>query len=148
MDYKIYKINNGYKVGRKDGKRLCAKYDNRLYITRRPMRRDGAKKLLIKLELEERGLTMNVKSKKKKFCDGFIRIDPIKTKRNKNNFYGNALKNRENKDDEDELEFNLQEIILFENEIKSGNIGTIGTIGKQPIKFCDDPSILNTFKSI
>ena len=53
MDYKIYKINNGYKVGRKDRKRLCDKYENRLYITKRPMRREGAKRLLMKLQLKE-----------------------------------------------------------------------------------------------
>ncbi len=137
MDYKIYKINNGYKVGRKDGKRLCAKYDNRLYITRRPMRREGAKRLLMKLQLEERGMTMNVKSKKKKFCDGFIRIDPIKTKRKKQLFHNL------NKD----LDFIYDEIIYLDNEIKSGKIGTMGTIEK-PISYCDDPDLLNTFKGI
>ncbi len=137
MDYKIYKINNGYKVGRKDGKRLCAKYDNRLYITRRPMRREGAKRLLMKLQLEERGMTMNVKSKKKKFCDGFIRIDPIKTKRKKQLFHNL------NKD----LDFIYDEIIYLDNEIKSGKIGTMGTIEK-PISYCDDPELLNTFKGI
>jgi len=138
MDYKIYKINNGYKVGRKDGKRLCAKYDNRLYITRRPMRREGAKRLLMKLQLEERGMTMNVKSKKKRLCDGFIRIDPIKTKRKKilNHNIDLGL-----------LDFNYHEIIFLDNEIKSGKIGTMGTIEK-PISYCDDPQILNTFKGI
>jgi len=81
MDYKIYKINNGYKVGRKDGQRLGDAYDNRLYITKKPMRREGAKRLLCKLEMAEKGIVMNVKSKKKKFDDGFMRIDPIKSKK-------------------------------------------------------------------
>ena len=139
MDYKIYKINNGYKVGRKDGKRLCDKYENRLYITKRPMRRDGAKRLLMKLQLAEQGIIMNVKSKKKRFCDGCIRVDPVKTKRNKINYKHKAEYNV--------FEFKHDGIILFENEIKSGKIGTMGTKEK-PIKFCDDPDILNTFKSL
>tara|TARA_R110001599_G_scaffold60020_4_gene166769 strand:+ start:2239 stop:2652 length:414 start_codon:yes stop_codon:yes gene_type:complete len=137
MDYKIYKINNGYKVGRKDGKRLCDKYENRLYITKRPMRRDGAKRLLMKLQLAEQGIIMNVKSKKKRFCDGCIRVDPVKTKRKKIN-YNIGL---------EDFDFKEEPIILFENEIKSGKIGTMGTKEK-PIKFCDDPDILNTFKSL
>lgn len=138
MDYKIYKINNGYKVGRKDGKRLCNKYDNRLYITRRPMKREGAKRLLMKLQMEERGESINVKSKKKKLCDGYIRIDPIKTKRKKKLFH---------KILDETFDFIYDEIIFLENEIKSGKIGTIGTIEKQ-ISYCDDPQILNTFKGI
>jgi len=81
MDLKIYKINNGYKIGKKDGSRLGEIYGRRYYITKRPMRRDPAKKLLIKLQLAEQGKRIKVKSRKKKFCDGWIRIDPIKTKR-------------------------------------------------------------------
>jgi len=81
MDLKIYKINNGYKIGKKDGSRLGENYGRRYYITKRPMRRDPAKKLLIKLQLAEQGQRIQVKSRKKKFCDGYIRIDPIKTKR-------------------------------------------------------------------
>ena len=45
------------------------------------MRRDGAKKMLMKLQLAEQGYTMNVRSKKKRFCDGFIRIIDRKTKK-------------------------------------------------------------------
>jgi len=81
MDLKIFKINNGYKIGKKDGSRLGENYGRRYYITKRPMRRDPAKKLLMKLQLADRGMRMNVKSRKKSFCDGYIRIDPIKTKR-------------------------------------------------------------------
>ena len=137
MDYKIYKINNGYKVGRKDGKRLCDKYENRLYITKRPMRREGAKRLLMKLQLKEQGIIMNVKSQKKRLCDGCIRIDPVKTKRNKTNYNtGYEI-----------FDFRAEPIILFETELKTGKIGTMGTKEK-PIKFCDDPEILNTFKSL
>jgi len=136
MDYKIYKINNGYKVGRKDGKRLCDKYENRLYITKRPMRREGAKRLLMKLQLKEQGIIMNVKSQKKRLCDGCIRIDPIKTKRKKINYTYYEI-----------FDFRGEPIILFETELKTGKIGTMGTKEK-PIKFCDDPDILNTFKSL
>mgnify|MGYP003674659246 FL=1 len=138
MDYKIYKINNGYKVGRKDGKRLCSKYENRLYITKKPMRREGAKRLLMKLQLEERGDTIQVKSKKKRICDGYIRIDPIRTKRNKQLTYN---------DIHIDLDFIYDEIIFWDNDLKVGKIGTMGT-KENPIKFCDDPVILNTFKSI
>ena len=74
MDLKIYKINNGYKIGKKDGSRLSDRWERRYYITKRPMRRDPAKKLLMKLQLETQGIRMNVKSRKKKFVDGFIRI--------------------------------------------------------------------------
>ena len=81
MDLKIYKINNGYKIGKKDGTRLDEKYGRRYYIDKKPMRRDGAKKLLMKLQLAEQGIIMNVKSKKKKFDDGFIRIMDKKTKK-------------------------------------------------------------------
>lgn len=81
MDLKIFKINNGYKIGRKDGLRLGDIYGRRYYISKRPMRRDPAKKLLMKLQLADRGLRMKVKSRKKLFYDGYIRIDPIKTKR-------------------------------------------------------------------
>tara|TARA_R110002126_G_scaffold99172_1_gene230260 strand:- start:164 stop:493 length:330 start_codon:yes stop_codon:yes gene_type:complete len=81
MDLKIFKINNGYKIGKKDGSRLGGIYENRYYITTRPMRRDPAKKLLMKLQLADSGVRMRVKSLKKPFHDGFVRIDPIKTKR-------------------------------------------------------------------
>ena len=81
MDLKIYKINNGYKIGKKDGTRLSELYGRRYYIDKKPMRRDGAKKMLMKLQLKEQGYTMNVKSKKKKVCDGFIRIIDKKTKK-------------------------------------------------------------------
>lgn len=81
MDLKIYKINNGYKIGKKDGTRLDEKYGRRYYITKKPMRRDTAKILLMKLQLEERGMRIQVKSKKKKFQDGYMIIDPKKTKR-------------------------------------------------------------------
>tara|TARA_R110000803_G_scaffold91576_1_gene159061 strand:+ start:1765 stop:2067 length:303 start_codon:yes stop_codon:yes gene_type:complete len=81
MDLKIFKINNGYKIGKIDGSRLGEIYGRRYYITKRPMRRDPAKKLLMKLQLAEQGLRIQVKSKKKRMCDGFIRIDPKKTKR-------------------------------------------------------------------
>ena len=74
MDLKIFKINNGYKIGKIDGSRLGEIYGRRYYITKRPMRRDPAKKLLMKLQLAEQGLRIQVKSKKK-------RIDPKKTKR-------------------------------------------------------------------
>ena len=57
MDLKIFKINNGYKIGKIDGSRLGEIYGRRYYITKRPMRRDP------------------------RMCDGFIRIDPKKTKR-------------------------------------------------------------------
>ena len=83
MDLKIYKINNGYKIGKKDGTRLCSKYGCRYYIDKKPMRRDGAKKLLMKLQLEEQGFIMNVKSKKKKLIDGFIRIIEKHSKKKK-----------------------------------------------------------------
>ena len=81
MDLKIYKINNGYKIGKKDGTRLGEEYGRRYYIDKKPMRRDGAKKMLMKLQLAEQGYTMNVRSKKKRFCDGFIRIIDRKTKK-------------------------------------------------------------------
>ena len=61
MDLKIFKINNGYKIGKKDGSRLGENYGRRYYITKRPMRRDPAKKLLMKLQLADRGMRMNVK---------------------------------------------------------------------------------------
>ena len=47
------------------------------------MRRDNAKKLLMKLQLEEKGIVMNVRSKKKRFCDGFIRVIDKPTKKKK-----------------------------------------------------------------
>tara|TARA_R110000824_G_scaffold65612_2_gene170751 strand:- start:973 stop:1281 length:309 start_codon:yes stop_codon:yes gene_type:complete len=81
MDLKIYKINNGYKIGKKDGSRLGELYGRRYYIMKSPMRRDPAKKLLMKLQLAEQGIRIQVKSRKKKFRDGFIRIDPKKTKK-------------------------------------------------------------------
>jgi|TARA_R110000796_G_scaffold251907_1_gene384446 hypothetical protein len=81
MDLKIFKINNGYKIGKKDGSRLGELYGRRYYIMKSPMRRDPAKKLLMKLQLAEQGIRIQVKSRKKKFSDGFLRIDPIKTKR-------------------------------------------------------------------
>ena len=81
MDLKIFKINNGYKIGKKDGSRLGDIYGRRYYITKRPMRRDPAKKLLMKLQLAEQGVRMKVKSLKKTFRDGFMRVDPKKTKR-------------------------------------------------------------------
>jgi|TARA_R110000787_G_scaffold2453_4_gene9760 hypothetical protein len=74
MDLKIYKINNGYKIGKKDGSRLSDKFGNRYYITKRPMRRDTAKRMLMKIQLEEQGYKMRVHSKKKKFSDGFMRV--------------------------------------------------------------------------
>jgi hypothetical protein len=81
MDLKIYKINNGYKLGKKDGSRLGENYGRRFYITKRPMRREPAKKLLMKLQLAERGIRIKVKSRKKSFRDGYVSIDPKKTKR-------------------------------------------------------------------
>jgi hypothetical protein len=81
MDLKIYKINNGYKIGKKDGTRLDEKYGRRYYITKKPMRRDTAKIMLMKLQLAERGMRIQVKSKKKKPADGYMIIDPKKTKR-------------------------------------------------------------------
>jgi len=92
MDLCIYKINNGYKIGKRDGSRLDEHYGKRYYITKRPMRRDPAKKLLMKLQLAEKGIIMNVKSKKKIFRNGFIRIDAIHSKKKKrdsqaNNFF-------------------------------------------------------------
>ena len=47
------------------------------------MRRDPAKKLLMKLQLETRGIRMNVKSKKKKLVDGYMRVieNPSKKKK-------------------------------------------------------------------
>jgi len=81
MDLKIFKINNGYKIGKKDGSRLGENYGRRFYITKRPMRREPAKKLLMKLQLAERGIRIKVKSRKKSFRDGYISIDPKKTKR-------------------------------------------------------------------
>jgi len=116
MDYKIYKINNGYKVGRKDRKRLGVDYENRLYITRKPMKREGAKRLLMKLQLEEQGIKMNVKSKKIKLCDGFMRIDQKKTKRKK--MANNKLLKI--------FDFKAEEIYL-EKDLLGGKIGTIGT---------------------
>ena len=74
MDLKIFKINNGYKIGKKDETRLGEEYQRRYYITKRPMRRDPAKKLLMKLQLESQGIRMNVKSKKKKLVDGYVRV--------------------------------------------------------------------------
>jgi|TARA_R110001592_G_scaffold17781_3_gene74341 hypothetical protein len=85
MDLKIFKINNGYKIGRKDCERLGANYGRRYYITKRPMRRDPAKKLLMKLQLAEQGIRMKVKSLKKPRYDGFVKIDP-KLSKKKNNF--------------------------------------------------------------
>ena len=101
MDLCIYKINNGYKIGKRDGSRLDEHYGKRYYITKRPMRRDPAKKLLMKLQLAEKGITMNVKSKKKIFRNGFIRIDAIHSKKKKrdsqaNNFFNFNLKTFEN----------------------------------------------------
>jgi hypothetical protein len=101
MDLCIYKINNGYKIGKRDGSRLDEHYGKRYYITKRPMRRDPAKKLLMKLQLAEKGIVMNVKSKKKKFRDGFIRVDAIYSKKKKrdsqaNNFFNFNLKDLKN----------------------------------------------------
>ena len=81
MDLKIYRINNGYKIGKKDGTRLDERYGRRYYITKKPMRRDTAKIMLMKLQLEERGIRIRVKSKKKRLVDGYMVIDPQKTKR-------------------------------------------------------------------
>ena len=122
MDYKIYKINNGYKVGRKDGQRLCDFYDNRLYITKKPMRREGAKRLLCKLEMAEKGLTMSVKSKKKPFYDGFMRIDPIRSKKKKH--HGNPIS---------DIDFKFDNVILSGNQIHwktLKNIYADGTISE------------------
>tara|TARA_R110001599_G_scaffold84248_2_gene227022 strand:- start:8123 stop:8452 length:330 start_codon:yes stop_codon:yes gene_type:complete len=86
MDLCIYKINNGYKIGKRDGSRLDEQFGKRYYITKRPMRRDPAKKLLMKLQLAEKGIVMNVKSKKKQRTlrdNGFIRIDAIYSKKKK-----------------------------------------------------------------
>ena len=82
MDLKIYKINNGYKIGKKDGSRLSEIYGQRYYITKRPMRRDTAKRMLMKIQLAEQGYRMRVHSKKKKFTDGFMRVDEKKSKKN------------------------------------------------------------------
>ncbi len=116
MDYKIYKINNGYKVGRRDGQRLGEAYDNRLYITKKPMKREGAKRLLCKLEMAEQGLVMNVRSKKKRFVDGFLRIDPIKSKKKKHHNHNT-----------DTIDFEFDELISWPTVLKSGKKGTIGT---------------------
>mgnify|MGYP003629346257 CR=1 FL=1 len=116
MDYKIYKINNGYKVGRKDGQRLGEAYDNRLYITKKPMKREGAKRLLCKLEMAEKGMVMKVKSKKKRLCDGFMRIDPIKSKKKKQHNHNT-----------DTIDFVFDELIFWPTLLKIGKKGTIGT---------------------
>jgi len=79
MDYKIYKINNGYKVGRKDKEKINS---SRIYLTKKPLTRDGAKRFLLKLQLEERGIKIKNNTKKfNKHLDGYIRIDPLKTKK-------------------------------------------------------------------
>lgn len=79
MKYRLIKSGNGYHVGLKSGEKLR---NGKKYLSDRPMARDEAKRKLLEKDLEEQGRKIQSKpSKKKKIEDGFMRIDPKKTKK-------------------------------------------------------------------